>query len=81
MLQQTVDVNATGNSYTKSEIEEIIVMVRLRLYNRDLPCGAKAIRNHIETECAIDSLPSDRSITRILSRNGLTNKRTGFYDE
>ena len=81
MPQQTIDINATENSYTKSEIEEIIVMVRLHLYNRDLPCGAKTIRNQIETEYAIDSLPSDRSITRILGRNGLTNKRTGFYDE
>ena len=56
-------------------------MVRLHLYHRGLPCGVKAIRNYIKTEYAIDSLPSDRSITRILGRSGLTNKRTGFYDE
>ncbi len=65
---------------TRDEIEQIVVMERLHLYNRGLPCGAKAIRKLIDEKC-VRPLPSITTIKRILSRNGLTHGRTGYYPE
>lgn len=73
--------NPANESRTKPEIEDVAVMVRLHLYNRGLPCGAKEVRQYMATEYAIDPIPSERAITRILSRCGLTNGRTGIYKE
>lgn len=64
--------------YTRAEIEEIVKMLRLNLYNRELFCGAQAIRNEMEKE-AIRPLPSLSTINRILRRHGLTHSRTGHY--
>ena len=61
------------------EIEEIVVTVRLEQYNRELSCGPKAIRRRLEHEM-IRPLPSERTIARILARNGLTHGRTGWYE-
>ena len=60
------------------EIEELVKMIRLNLYNHDLFCGAQAIRWELE-DLNIKPLPSIRTINRILSRNGLTHRRTGKY--
>ena len=65
--------------WTKQEIEDCVTFVRLELYNRDLPCGPKAIRERLETFYHVKPLPSERTISRILARNGLTHGRTGFY--
>ena len=81
MHHQTEFKNPACESRTKSEIEDIAVMVRLHLYNRDLPCGAKDVRHYMATEYAIDPLPSERTIASVLSRQGLTNGRTGVYEE
>ena len=64
---------------TPSEIEEIIKMIRLNLYNQGLFCGAQAIRWELE-DLGAKPLPSIRTINRILSRNGLTHRRTGKYE-
>jgi transposase InsO family protein len=64
---------------TPSEIEEIVKMIRLNLYNQGLFCGAQAIRWELEDLCT-KPLPSIRTINRILSRNGLTHRRTGKYE-
>jgi putative transposase len=64
--------------YTRREIEQIVVMQRLYLYNRGLPCGAKAIRLLLDQQ-DLRPLPSTSTIQRILSQNGLTHARTGFY--
>jgi len=70
-----------GNpEYTKAEIEEIIIMTRLDLYNRGLCCGAKAIKRKLDDYYHIVPLPSERTIGRILSRHCLTHRRTGFYE-
>ena len=53
-------------------------MIRLNLYNRDLFCGAQAIRWEME-DLNIIPLPSIPTINRILSRHGLTHRRTGNY--
>lgn len=65
---------------TQQEIEEIIVFVRLELYNRDLPCGAKAIRKRLEAFYLVKPLPSENTIARILVKRCLTHGRTGRYE-
>jgi putative transposase len=66
-------------THTPSEIEEIVKMVRLNLYNQDLFCGAQAILWEME-DLGARPLPSIRTINRILSRNELTHRRTGKYE-
>lgn len=75
--QSTQPFNAANR--TPLEIEEIVKMVRLNLYNRDLFCGAQAILWELE-DLGVEPLPSLRTINRILSRNGLTHRRTGKYE-
>jgi len=67
------------STHTPAEIEEIVKMVRLNLYNQDLFCGAQAIHWEME-ELGVKPLPSIRTINRILSRNELTHRRTGKYE-
>lgn len=64
---------------TASEIEEIVKMIRLNLYNQDLFCGAQAILWEME-DLGGEPLPSIRTINRILARNHLTHRRTGRYE-
>ena len=63
---------------TSYEIEEIVKMVRLNLYNQDLFHGPQAIRWQLE-DMAVRPLPSERTIARILARHELTHRRTGRY--
>jgi putative transposase len=65
---------------TREEIEQIVILQRLHLYNQQLPCGAKAIREILDQKCVLP-LPSISTINRILSRNCLTHGRTGYYPE
>jgi len=64
---------------TNSETEEIVKMIPLNLYNRDVFCGAQAIRWEME-DLGIAPLPSIRTINRILNREGLSHRRTGIYE-
>lgn len=64
---------------TNQEIEACVTFVRLELYNRELPCGPKAVRERLSTFYHVKPLPSERTIARILARQGLTHGRTGFY--
>lgn len=64
---------------TPKEIEEIVKMVRLSLYNKGEFCGAQAILWEMEDR-GVTPLPSQRTVNRILARNELTNKRTGRYE-
>ena len=66
-------------SRTSSEIVEVVKMIRLNLYNKDLFCGAQAIRWELE-DLKVKPLTSIRTINRILSRNALTHRRTGKYE-
>ena len=66
-------------NHTPAEIEEIVKMVRLSLYNQDLFCGAQAILWEME-DLGAKPLPSLRTINRILARNELTHRRTGRYE-
>jgi putative transposase len=64
---------------TDAEIEEIIVMVRLSLYNKDLSCGNRAIQCELK-EMEVQPVPSLSTISRILCRRDLTHCRTGRYE-
>lgn len=72
-------VLSKANNRTLFEIEEIVKMVRLNLYNQDLFCGAQAILWELE-DIGVHPLPSLRTINRILNRNELTHRRTGKYE-
>jgi putative transposase len=63
---------------TSAEIERIIELVRLSLYNKGLFCGGQAIRWEME-DMNVQPLPSVRTIGRILRRRELTHRRTGRY--
>lgn len=79
MISNEQDQIIGNPAYTKKEIEEIVKMVRLELYNRGVCCGSNAIKKRLEEFYHIDPLPSESTIGRILSRYGLTHGRTGFY--
>ncbi len=66
--------------YTKREIEEVVTLTRLELYNRDLPWGSKAIRKRLDEFYLVKPLPSESTISRILAKRCLTNGRTGCYE-
>jgi len=64
---------------TSVEIEEIVQLVRLELYNAAQFCGAQAIRWRLE-DLVVHPVPSLRTIGRILARHELTHRRTGRYE-
>jgi hypothetical protein len=61
----------------KQEIEECVVFARLELYNLAMPCGPKAVREKLKVY-QVNPLPSESTISRIMTRHGLTDGRTGF---
>lgn len=69
----------TDQERTAQEVEQIIVLTRLSLYGKAVPCGPKAIRVLMDTVYNIRPLPSLKTIATALSRNGLTYGRTGWY--
>ncbi|MCK4838141.1 MAG: hypothetical protein KAS94_05020 [Desulfobulbaceae bacterium] len=72
--------HAVGDqTWTKQQIEECVTFVRLELYNRDMPCGPKAVQERLKAFYHVKPLPSERTIARILLRHGLTHGRTGLY--
>lgn len=60
--------------------EHIVVMELLHRYNGGLPCGAAALRRHLQEEASLQPLPSVRRIRQILTLYGLTHGRTGWYE-
>jgi hypothetical protein len=64
--------------YSLDELKNIIILTRYCLYNRNVHCGAHAIRCELRS-LDIRPLPSLSFIGRILRSNGLTYRRTGFY--
>jgi transposase InsO family protein len=63
---------------TPVEIEKIVEMVRLNLYNKDLFCGNQAIQWEMN-DMEVQPIPSLSTIGRILRRRELTHRRTGRY--
>ena len=70
--QMDREANAWAGPRPPEEVEQIVVMVRLELYNQGLPCGPKALRRRLDQHQALTPLPSERTIARMLARNGLT---------
>jgi len=64
--------------FSQPEITDIITFFRLSLYNHAKPCSAKAIHHQMQS-ARITPLPSIGSIHRILVREYLTHRRTGYY--
>lgn len=64
---------------TPAEIEEIVEMVRLSLYNKGLFYGNQAIQWELE-DMEVQPIPSLCTISRILCRRDLTHRRTGRYE-
>lgn len=58
---------------SREEVEEIVVMARLKMWNRCLPCGAPALRKRLDEHYHLRPLPSVRTIGRILARTELVN--------
>jgi len=63
---------------TPAEIEKIVEMVRLSLYNKGRFCGNQAILWEL-IDMEVQPLPSLSTIGRILRRRELTHRRTGRY--
>ena len=63
---------------TPAEIEQIVEMVRLSLYNKNLFCGNQAIQWEMN-DMEVQPIPSLSTIGRILCRRELTHRRTGRY--
>ena len=70
--QMERDENAYADLRSSEEVEQIVVMVRMELYNQGLPCGPRALRRRLDEHEVLRPLPSERTIARILARNGLT---------
>ena len=51
---------------TKQQIEQCVVLVRLELYNHNMPCGPKAVRKRLDSFYHVKPLHSERTIVRIL---------------
>jgi len=64
---------------TPAEIEEIVEMVRLSLYNKGLFCGNQAIQWEMN-DMEVKPIPSLSTIGRILRCRELTHRRTGRYE-
>ena len=69
----------TSPHRTPAEIDEIVELVRLSLYNKGLFCGDQAIAWELE-DMGVRPLPSLSTIGRILRRRELTHRRTGRYE-
>jgi transposase InsO family protein len=63
---------------TLAEIEKIVEMVRLNLYNKGDFCGNQAIQWEM-IDMEVQPVPSLSTIGRILRRRELTHRRTGRY--
>ena len=62
------------SSLTREELESVVKLEWLDLYNHSKPCGAKALRQHIRN-IGIENPPSENTIGRILKKQGLLNDR------
>ena len=69
----------TSPHRTPAEIEDIVELVRLSLYNKGLFCGDQAIAWELD-DLGVRPMPSLSTIGRILRRRELTHRRTGRYE-
>ncbi len=74
------ETNLVTTPRSTEEVEHIVVMERLHRYNHGQPCGAGALRRHLQEEALLHPLPSVRHIRQILTQYGLTHGRTVWYE-
>ena len=67
-------------AWSLDDLEQIVIMIRLELYNRGVACGSKAIRTQMGESYGIRPLPSQRVIARMLAANELTHGQIGWCD-
>ncbi len=79
LQQMARDENAYAGPQTPEEIEQMVIMARLELYNSCGPYGPRAIRIRLREHYALKPLPSERTIARLLASHGLSRARTGLY--
>ena len=77
--QMEREENASAGVRSPQEVEQIVIMVRLQLYNQGQPCGPRALRQRLHDHYSLKPLPAERTLARILAKNGLTHARTGYY--
>ena len=65
------------SSLTREELESVVKLERLDLYNHSKPCGAKALRQHLQS-LGIVNLPSENAIGGILKKQGLINGSVSY---
>jgi hypothetical protein len=78
-MTHTPAAHIAATARWSKEVENIVVMERLRHYNDGNPCGAVALRRYL-LETRLHPLPSVSQISRILTQYGLTYGRTGWYE-
>jgi hypothetical protein len=78
MLRDTAGLCDT--EWSPGQIEQIVTMIRLELYNRGAACGPKSIQSQMDGSYGVKPLPSERTIARMLAANGLTYGRIGWCD-
>jgi len=72
--------NAFSAPRTPEEVEQIVVLARLELYNGNRPCSADVLQRLLQDHYHLRPLPSRRRIRQILVQYGLTHGRTGWYE-
>jgi hypothetical protein len=75
--QMEREENACAGTRTPEEVEQLVVMTRLKLYNGSKPCGPKAVRERLCQHYSVKPPPSERTIARLLTKHGLSHARTG----
>ena len=58
----------------------MVVLARLQLYHRGLPCGAAALHQYLRQQQGLWPVPSTRRISTLLTQYGLTYGRTGWCE-
>jgi|WetSurMetagenome_2_1015567.scaffolds.fasta_scaffold1483008_2 hypothetical protein len=64
----------------RQELQAVIELERLDLYNQLQPCGASALRRRLGS-LGVENVPSARTIGRILTRRQLSIARSRYGQE
>ena len=66
------------SSLTREQLESAVKLEWLDLYNHSKLCGAKALRQHLQS-IGIVNLPSESTIGRIMAKQCLTNGAGSYH--
>jgi len=68
--QMATQEHVEAGARTVAEVEKMVVMVHLELYNVVLPCGLGVLYRRLADHYSLTPLPSEHTIGQILSRHG-----------